>query len=262
MLNKENVPPLEILIKMSSGSSVPIEINSKIIDYKGDKAILSIVRDITERKLTQEKIYNAAINAEEEERGRLARELHDGVSPILSTVKLFTQSLVNTNNKEIIKELSEKIGEATDEAVVSLKEIANKLTPHILQNFGLVEALISFISNVNKLQIVEIKFTHNLIKRFEGNIEIAIYRILTELINNTLKYGNASCIEINIYANSSINIVYSDNGIGFNVDEVMTNRKGLGLYNIQNRLKFLNGNLNLTSSINKGMIANIKIPFE
>lgn len=262
MLNKENVPALEILIKKANGSSAPIEINSKIIDYKGDKAILTIVRDITERKLTQKKIYNAAINAEEEERGRLARELHDGVSPILSTVKLFTQSLVNTDNKEIIKELSEKIGEATNEAVVSLREISNKLNPHILQNFGLVEALSSFISNINKSKIIEIKLKHNFEKRFDGNIEIAIYRILTELINNTIKYGNASCIGININVNSNINIVYNDNGIGFNVDEVMTNRKGLGLYNIQNRLKFLNGNLNLTSSINKGMIANIKIPFE
>lgn len=262
MLNKENVPALEILIKKTNGSSLPVEINSKLIDYMGNQAILTIVRDITERKLTQKKVYNAAINAEEEERGRLARELHDGVSPILSTVKLFTQSLVNTNNEEIIKKLSEKIGEATNEAVVSLKEISNKLTPHILQNFGLVEALKSFITNVNMSKTIEIKLNHNLNRRIERNVEIAIYRILTELINNTIKYGNASSIRIKINVNSNINIVYTDNGIGFNVDEVIANREGLGLYNIKNRLKFLNGNLSLTSSIDEGMIAKIKIPFE
>jgi PAS domain S-box-containing protein len=223
---------------------------------RGTPYLQAIVRDITKQKRNQAEVFNAVVKTEERERMRIARELHDGISPLLSTVKLYSQSFVNSQNPELQKQLSQRIESTIEEAIISLSEISNKLSPHILQNFGLVEAIKTFITNVRHAKNIDIQFETNLHKRLTETIETTLYRSLTELVNNTLKHAKATIITIKLDISESIlSLTYTDNGVGFN----MSNHKGkgMGLFNLRNRIQSIGGNISISSQPSKGI--NVKI---
>jgi PAS domain S-box-containing protein len=225
-----------------------------------DSVLLSTI-DVTDKRNTQQKLYHAMINAEERERSRIAKELHDGVSPILSATKLYLQSCLNTKDENIKNEIRKKIFITIDEAIQSVSDISNKLSPHILQNFGLSMAIQSFFDKIAEITNIHHSFFYNINSKLDENIEVNIYRILIELINNTVKYANAKNIIINLHEKGDvIKIFFEHNGKGFNIDEVRNKSKGMGLYNLDNRIKLLNGDFDIESDIKTGLKVNITIP--
>lgn len=255
----------EIVIRDAQGKKHHVEVVSKIIDYGGKDAILSIGHDITERKNTEQKIMNAIIETEERERKRFAEELHDGLGPLLSSIKMYVKFLSGTMESKDRKQAVNNLFQLIDESIISLKEISNLLSPHILEDFGLVTALKSFCD--------KLKTTGNIIFTIDAGkyivsvnkkIEIMLYRILTELINNTIKYAHASHVTIDMFIqNDILHVNYKDNGVGFNVDEIITEENtGIGLFNMKNRIKSFKGSFDIKSHIGKGMSAKIKLPVD
>ncbi len=224
---------------------------------------LAIKEDITEKKDADRRILSSIMETEEKERNRFSRELHDGLGPLLSTIKLYFQWISETNDLEKKKLIIEKGEKNINEAIESIREISNNLSPRILSSFGAVAAIKSFIENVNQTQKIYIEFNTNTDERFDKNVETVLFRVTSELINNTLKYASASksIVDINVDDKyETINLIYRDNGKGFNNEEVKLKGKGMGLLNIEQRVQTLDGRCKIESSLGNGIFVEIRLP--
>lgn len=220
-------------------------------------------RDITEKVKAENELLNGTIEIEERERNRFSHELHDGLGPLLSTIKLYFQWLAETDDAEKIKIITEKGNNNIEKAIQTTREVAYGLSSLILNNYGYVDAVLSFTQSINDTQKLTIDFTYNSDDRFSNFHEIILYRITTELINNTLKYANATHVKIIFNHNKERNIItftYTDDGSGFDLDGTEKPSKGLGLMNIQQRIKTVRGIMRIETSIGKGMKVYIELP--
>ncbi|BAX81652.1 sensor histidine kinase [Labilibaculum antarcticum] len=213
-----------------------------------------------ERKENEAKVLSAVIKTEEQERHRFAKELHDGLGPILSTIKMtnsaLNKSVENANNLQIIQ----KTDQAINEAIITLKEISNQLSPHILERYGLEKAIKTFIGGIQLTNQYQIQLNIQLSeKRFDYNLELILYRIIGELFNNTLKHASASKIDLSLLTyHHKLELMYSDNGIGFSPN--MKSVKGMGLSNIHTRVKSLDGSIEINTRKNEGFYLKVEIP--
>jgi signal transduction histidine kinase len=162
----------------------------------------------------------------------------------LSTAKLYIKSLETAKDQKNKQTAINKSIEAIDESLLSIKEIAYDLSPHILRNFGLISGINSLANKINETGTVLIKFDSDIEERLDENIESSAFRIVSELVNNTIKHANANKIEINIRKNDKeLFLTYSDDGIGFNLEKALEKRLSNGLSNIINRIKSLGGEI-------------------
>ena len=144
----------------------------------------------------------------------------------------------------------------------SIREISFKLSPHILQNFGLIDALRAYSDKIKEKSQINITIESQNIKRFDEKKETVIYRVLCECINNTLKHAHADNISISIKLIDNVMMVeYVDDGQGFDVDQLVSGRTGIGVLNMKSRVKSLNGQLTIQSELGKGAKTSIKIDF-
>jgi signal transduction histidine kinase len=215
-----------------------------------------------DRSRVENRLLRTVINTEEKERKRFAKDLHDGLGPLLSTVKMSISALLNTCTDSGNKKILDNTNLVTNEAIASIKEISNNLSPHVLINFGLISALKNFIYKINESKAINIEFTDNIKdKRFNSNVEIILYRATCELINNTLKHASAENITIDISKYRQILVVqYQDDGIGFDTSELENLQSGgMGFDNISSRLKSINGMFVVNSKPTEGINALLKV---
>ena len=222
-------------------------------------------RDITEKVNAENELLAVTVDVEERERNRFSRELHDGMGPLLSTVKLYFQWLSENEDAEKRILITEKGNQCIEAAIQTSRELARGLNSQLLVRSGYVIAIQSFIRKINDTGKITIDFNSNVNTIFNQFIEITLYRITTELLKNTLTYAGAEQVEINFdfdKINSKINFTYSDNGTGFDYEFVKKTNTGLGLMNIQQRVQVLKGEMKIESEIGKGMKANVRFPVE
>ncbi len=193
----------------------------------------------------------------EEERERLSQEFHDGIGPNLSTLKLWldpanVQPMVERNT----------IKAHLDQTILSIRRIIQDLSPHDLDKDGLAVALQKYIHELQATGIAP-RFISNLNignQRFSTLIEINLYRIAQELINNALKHAGAAEIHIDLLRESDkISLIITDDGRGFDIGQ---NASGFGLKNIQNRVATMNGKMDFSSSAEFGTSVVILVPIE
>ena len=157
-------------------------------------------------------------------------------------------------SEQIRNEIIQNAHDIIEESLTTVKEISNNLSPHLLTNYGLQSAIKSFIEKLNKTTELDIFLESNEYNRLPEEIEATLYRSIIECINNTMKHGNAKIIYIKM--NTSKNLLflnYVDDGVGFDVNEVLAKQTGLGLFNLQNRIQNIGGKLELTSMPGKGV---------
>jgi len=209
------------------------------------------------RNETEKRVVSAIIRTEEQERQRLAKELHDGLGPLLSVIKMLLSGLEPENKTDVNEKIKGNLKQAVDEAIVSVREISANISPHILNNFGLKDATESFIRKLHSAEGMDIRFTTNIAdKRFSYNVEVIMYRVICELINNTLRHARASKVRIDLQLQQDkLLLEYKDNGVGFDVQQV-EEHEGMGLSNMRYRLNSGNGDIKITSESGKGMCAN------
>jgi signal transduction histidine kinase len=222
----------------------------------------SLKRAESDRQRSEKRIINAIINTEEDERKRFAKDLHDGLGPLLSTVKMSLSAL-----HERIKDPSGKVilnntNHLVNEAIATIKDISNNLSPHILTNFGLSSAISAFTTKINQTKAIVIDFNSNMENiRLENDKEVVIYRAVCELINNSILHSGASKIEIELNKHEKfVTLQFYDNGRGFDTASLTKEDiKGMGLSNIETRVKTVEGVFILESTKGKGTSALIKI---
>lgn len=218
------------------------------------------------RRLTEKMFLKAIIQTEEKERKRFAKDLHDGLGPLLSTVKMSVSSLAQLEHDQASNEIVRNTEIIINEAIKSLKEISDNLSPHVLNNFGLLRALRNFVNKINVTKVIYINLESNLgDERFDSDMEVVLYRVLCELMNNTIKHAKAKKIDISLVKeDKNITIVYKDNGKGMNKSK-LTERpgaRGMGLSNIFSRINSLKGEIIIDSEAGKGMMVTIKVKID
>jgi len=245
-----------------SGRTFPVEINNRPIKFNNKQALLCFARDISERKQMEREILSAIIQTEEKERGRIARDLHDGLGPLLSSLKLYVKVFETADKIKKRDEMLKITNEIIDESLLLIKEISNNLSPHVFNDFGLASAIQSFCKKITLTKAIDIKFDSNVYdQRFEPNVEMVLFRVLKELVNNTIKHALANRIEIFLLRTESLlSLIYSDNGIGFDIKKVLDNTaSGMGISNIINRIGSINGKLMFESQTEKGIQVKIGV---
>lgn len=212
-----------------------------------------------QRQLHNRRELTTTLRAEEKVRSRFSKELHDGLGPLLSSAKMSLSALQRGEADPKRRELLLNTGNVIEEAIRTVREISNNLSPHILQDFGLRRAIQNFIDRSSTIHHERICFTTNLRdERFEADIEVILYRVICELINNSLKH--AACTQIDLTLNATptqLHLQYSDNGKGFSPH--MVTDGGMGLSNIRSRIGSLGGQCEINSEAGKGMHASIHI---
>jgi len=255
IINEKKAVPIEHRIIHKNGNirwirNTPVlrlNTQGEVIGYDG------LISDITEAKILEREILNSVIKTEEKERLHFSQELHDGIGPLLSAIKMYVQWLETPDEEMNQVEILKDIEKLVEESSSTIREISFKLSPHILQNYGLYEAVKAYSEKIKESSKIDILLTNYDVCRFNENAETIIYRVLCECINNTLKHAKATKITIKMNCdNSNFYIEYSDNGKGFNVSEVLQNHKGIGLMNMQSRIISINGIIEIKSEIGKG----------
>jgi signal transduction histidine kinase len=215
------------------------------------------------RRLTEKMFLNTIIQTEEKERKRFAKDLHDGLGPLLSSVKMSVSSLAQMKHDDATREIVENTELVINEAIKSLKEISDNLSPHILNNFGLIRALNNFTNKINITKTIRINLTSDLKdERFDSNVEVVLYRVVCELINNTIKHARAKKIDLSLMKEDQhLNIVYKDDGKGFDVSKIIEQpgNGGMGFSNIYSRINSIKGEINVESEQKKGTLVTIKV---
>lgn len=204
---------------------------------------------------------DSMLKGQEEERSRLAKDLHDGLGGLLSGVKF---SLSNMKDNLMITpdnmSVFERSLDMIDTSIRELRRVAHNMMPEMLTKFGLDEALKEYCNSINATKLLAIKYQSlGLDSRIEKTTEIIIYRIIQELLNNTMKHAAATEAMVQlIRAEDRFSIIVEDNGKGFDTS-LPENGKGAGLTNIRSRVDYLKGRLDIHSEPGKGTLVNIEL---
>lgn len=213
-----------------------------------------------QRQYTSRRILSAVIRTEEKSLSKFSKELHDGMGPLLSSVKM---SLSALSTSELTDEQRGVIDDASyliNEAISSLREISNNLSPHVLNDFGIVKGIQNFINKSASLSGIKIEFRSNMhTQRIDKDVEVVLYRVVCELVNNSIKHSHCTSIDIVLLkVDDRLRLIYRDNGVGFSPQPV--ENRGMGLSNIASRVSSISGELNIESAEGEGMSARIYIP--
>ncbi len=251
------------------GTIFPLELRlEETLVGSGSRFVTGAIRDITERKQAQlvlEQFSRKLVESQENERRRIALELHDGFGQNLLVIKNgISKCLKPISTKKIIIDTLKQMASVTQQSIDEAREIAYDLHPHKLDKFGLQGALNSTINKSTQLSGLKINST---IQKIDGMLpkekEIHLYRIIQEGLNNVIKHSHASEAEVKIEKNGKyINIIIFDNGNGFDVASTFAGTAGfagMGLTDISERVKMLNGNLSIESSPGNGTTLKMKI---
>jgi signal transduction histidine kinase len=202
----------------------------------------------------------AMIEAQEEERSRIARELHDGVVQQIGSVILKSRNLF-TNRNLLEEKESQELLESLENSNQDLRNISHQMMPRALKELGIISALNDLLEGSLAYTDVKYSFEHfNIKDRLPDKIEITIYRITQELINNIIKHSRAKGVSVQLFnVNNTAVLIVEDNGVGFSSEK---DKKGIGLLNISSRLDMVKGQVNFEPSPKSGTLVTIKIPLE
>jgi len=215
-----------------------------------------------DRLKTERRVLNAIITTEENERKRFAKDLHDGLGPLLSTVKMSLSALGPSVTDARGTDILQNTSLVVNEAINTIKEVSNNLSPHVLSNFGLSSAVNAFATKINQSKALEVEFRSNMEnERFETDKEVVIYRAACELLNNAIIHSGASRVEIELTKHEKfITLQYSDNGRGFDTSILKSEDcRGMGLSNIETRVNSIDGMFYIESTRGKGTSALIRV---
>ncbi len=212
------------------------------------------------RKLHDEKqtdLLNAVFETQENERKRLAEDLHDSVGQVLSAIKLNLHRLEKSCD-EVTQPLLADTRKLADESISEIRNIIHNVLPPVLTDYGLVEALEGLCIKIEQTTNVKVELKKKLEGvRFRPEIELAFYRIAQELFSNAIKHSGATAIHLTLTNEPGWLVMeFKDNGKGFNIAQV---KHGFGLKNLESRVQLINGEIKIYTKPQNGTITIIRV---
>ena len=210
----------------------------------------------------QDLATKAIINAEENERKRIAAELHDGVGQMMSAAKMNLSAIENEMpfKDETQKNSFSKVIDMLDESCKEVRSVSHQMMPNALLKSGLASAVKEFLDKIDN-RIIKINLhTEGLQERLESNTETVLYRVIQECVNNVIKHSGANKLDISLIKDADgISATVEDNGHGFDTAD-KKKFDGIGLKNINSRVNFLKGTVDFDSAPGRGTLVAIHIP--
>ena len=247
---------VEIQVRHPLGGFRYFLVRSSLIQFKGKKAVMSIMTDMTENKNVEQFVLNKIIETEENDRKRFAADLHDDLGPILSTIKLRIGLMEKIKDPGELNENISISNELMSLVVEKVRTISHNIAPHIIENLGLDSAIRDLCQRIRQINNINVEYNSGLVNmRFPQSVELHFYRIISELINNSLKHSEAGLIHINLSCkDDTLKLIYYDDGKGYNVQELYQKPGGIGLHSILNRVTLINGTINFQQDKGKTVV--------
>ena len=210
----------------------------------------------------QDLAAKAVINAEESERKRMATTLHDSLGQFLSVVKMNLQSMQDKLSDDEKSNITyQRTLNLLDDSIKEVRNVSHEMIPNALMRSGLGEALKTLIEKIDSNSLKISLNTENLKDDVHQDIQIVLYRIFQESINNVIKHAKADKLSISVFQDAeSLHAIIADNGIGFDKEKVQRSSSGMGLDNILVRIRFLKGKFNIDTKEGKGTTLKFEIP--
>lgn len=262
-------------LRSKSGSVIPASISCSILKTRKNKidGLIVVGHDLTKQRAIEKKLEHARkerqiiINdAQEEERIRLATDLHDGLGQMLTAISYSVQDLPSDensktdNNAEALIEIQRQI----DAAIQETKNLAHNLIPIVLKDFGLIVAIENLVRKANEMYETSFQFNaYDFDERIDAKLEKVLYRICQESLNNIVKHAHAKHATYQMFwQNCAIVLVIEDDGVGFDPDAFEKNDKhtGIGLISMKERVQAFNGDIIIYSEVGNGTEIIIEIP--
>ncbi|WP_271770249.1 tetratricopeptide repeat-containing sensor histidine kinase [Aquimarina algiphila] len=244
------VPVIGLLVTYYQKLQTQSELNKKQEEISGQK-ISSLLKD------QELKLIKASIEGQDKERKRIAQELHDSIGGNLAAIKLQLNNPTNSNKEDYLKTINYQI----DDTYEQVRSLSHNLIPKKFSKNNFCDVLEEYFSNIGKSSSLTTSFVvypRIEIDFLEEILQIEAFKIIQELITNTIKHSKASSVELQLnLVDNVLSILFEDNGIGFNPNN---NNDGIGFENIKSRLNKIYGTFHIDSRINRGTIINIEIP--
>jgi len=257
----QKIADFECQLVDALGNSFNGLISANIIKSIGGSPVTYqiIIKDVTARSLSNKQVFKKIIEAQEAERRRVADDLHDSLGQELSSVKMMVGVLKDGNlNPDKQKEITEQCHQILEDTISDLRNICFDLMPSALECGGFIPAFKQLVQPL----FIDVEYDIQ-IEKLPLNLDeqIALYRVSQEFVNNTIKHSEATQIKLSIFSDqeNKININLEDNGIGFNIDELLL-KKGRGQNTMLKRIESYGGKSKLESEKGKG--TKLKITFE
>jgi signal transduction histidine kinase len=236
---------------------------------QAEKTMRQKTRAEIEKKINQQKFRSVLIlEGQEEERKRIAMDIHDGIGQMLTSLKYQIESIDSNGNDKFNKKIAE-INQGIKDVIKEVRRVTFNLKPTVLGDYGLQAALNVFIQEIGKLTDIQLAFrtqgdmTYRLPQKVENNI----FRIVQEAINNAIKYSNAEKIEVLLQQNENDFIItVNDEGDGFD-EKIIEARdinieSGRGFFNMYERTEYINGSLEIRSAPGQGTVVRLSVPLK
>lgn len=214
-----------------------------------------------QEKMYQQKMLHKSIQAQENERKRISRELHDSVIQEMLNIDVELRLLKYKFQDETVVESTQQIEGLVSQLIDDIRNLSVELRPSSLDDLGIEAAFNSYFKQFEENYGIQINY-HSNIKglRFDNEVETVVYRVIQEAVLNALKYAEVNEIEVHISKNEHRLLAeVVDRGKGFNLDD-KPRGSGLGFYGMRERAELVNGNINIESHLNKGTIVTLDIP--
>ncbi|MEM8939923.1 MAG: type IV pili methyl-accepting chemotaxis transducer N-terminal domain-containing protein [Bacteroidota bacterium] len=227
-----------------------------------------INRERIEKSIKEQEYRSSFIlEGQEEERKRLSQELHDSIGQMLSALKLQLESIIPSSN--LMKFKLENARDLNKTVIQEVRRVSFNLAPSSLDDFGLVAAINKFCEDINRVTKLDVGFFNEtkFINRLDPKIEVNLYRIIQEGVNNAIKYSKGSLVKIKfIHSINILNISIEDDGKGFNYNELEKTghfeNPGHGIFNMKERASYIGGHFELDTTLGQGTKVYITLPID
>ena len=200
------------------------------------------------------------VTVQDNERKRIAGDLHDNIGPLLAALKINFRRIVNTKDRSQLNGLATKTESIIDDSIAEIHNVALNLMPKGLSSNGLITTLHEYFESIQQLYNKEIVFRHQVDSILNPELQINLYRVICELVLNSARHSNALNITVCINANKKcVALEIHDDGKGFQ-HKPAENKNSLGLQNAESRVLYLKGRFNIISECGKGTHIHIEIP--
>lgn len=237
-----------------------------LIDLNGERCILVISNDITERRRSEETLRSVSarlIRAQEEERNRIARELHDGLNQKLALLCVDLEELSQTHHDLAVAEELNALSLRLQDASADVHGLSHRLHPSKLDHLGLLPALRSLCREMSGRRGVRIEFNSSPqcnVDEIDRELALCAYRVAQEALGNAIKHSGASRVRVQLKAQKQVlQLFITDSGKGFNIEDAKLKGR-LGLISMEERLRLANGKLTIRSRPNRGTQIEARIP--